>query len=346
MRRSRRATSLILCVSLSGAACSMPAHSRRAEDAFRGQTIRIVVGSGAGGGYDLHARVTADFIGRHLPGSPAVVVETMTGAGGLIAANYLARQARPNGLALGLLGLGAVLPQLLEQPGVQYDARQYVVIGAPMFEDVDVCVTTRDSGIDLAVWRSRAAPVRVGTRSTGSASHARAALITSALGLPTRFVIGYGGTAEMRLAMESGEVDAVCAGLSAYRTTFEPLGKYVVLLQSGEDSSLLQQGVPSAERLVQDQRGRSLLDVLSALRALDRYYVAPPGTPDDLVAALRTAFDATMRDEQFLAAARNARLEIRPLSGGEIAARIGAVLSLPHDTRRAVAALLTGENTR
>ena len=342
----RAAPSLILCLSLSGAACSAPAPAPRAADAFRGKTIRILVGFPAGGGYDLHARVTADFLRRHVPGSPAVVVETMTGAGGLIAANYLARQARPDGLTLGFFGLGMVLPQLLERPGVQYDARQYEVIGAPTFEDVDVCLTTRESGIDLEAWRRRAAPMRVAIASSGSASHARTALTTAALHLPVRLVIGYDGMTTMRLALDSGEVDAVCAGLLTYRTTFEPLGQYVAVLQVGEDAALLQQGVPSAASLVQDERGRSLLDILSALRTLDRYYLAPPGTPDDRVAVLRTAFEATMRDEQFLAAARLAGLEIRPLSAAEIAARITAVLNLPDATRRDVAALLTPEHAR
>lgn len=337
---------LILGSSLCGVACSAPAPSTGVEDAFRGKTIRILVGFAAGGGYDLHARVTAGFLRRHIPGSSAVVVETMTGAGGLIAANYVARQARPDGLTIGFFGLGLVLPQLLERPGVQYDARQYAVIGAPTFEDVDVCVTLRGSGISLASWQSGAVPMRVAIAGSGSASHARTALTAAALNLPVRLVIGYDGMTAMRLALDSGEVDALCAGLLTYRTTFEPLGLYSALVQVGEDASLLQQGVPSAASQVHDARGQSLLDILSVLRTLDRFYLAPPGTPEDLVAVLRTAFEATMRDEQFLTTARQAGLEIRPLSGAEIAGRIRTVLNLPDDTRRDVAALLTPEPGR
>ena len=343
----RSAPSLLLCLLLTVASCAAPAGgASRAREAFRGKTIRIVVGFPAGGSYDLHARVMSEFMSRHLAGSPAVVVETMTGAGGLIAANYLARQARPDGLTLGFFGLGIVLPQVLARPGVGYDARQYAIIGAPTFDDVDVCLTSPSTGLDLTTWRSRAAPVRVGIMGSGSASHARAALITAALGLPMHLVIGYDGMPALRLALEGGEVDVVCSGLVAYRTAFEASGTFVVLLQVGEDATLRQRGVPLAEHFVQDQRGRSLLDTFLALRTLDRFYVAPPGTPDDLVAALRTAFDATMRDERFVDAARNAGLEVRPLDATEIASRIAAILNLPDERRREIGALLTAENGR
>src|SRR5689334_17832361 len=105
IRVRRAAAGILLAASLS-AACGAPSEGARTEDAFRGKTVRIIVGSSPGGGYDLHARVLGDFLGRHLPGSPTVIVESMNGAGGLIAANYVARQAKPDGLTLGLLGLG------------------------------------------------------------------------------------------------------------------------------------------------------------------------------------------------------------------------------------------------
>jgi tripartite-type tricarboxylate transporter receptor subunit TctC len=314
------------------------------DAAFRGETIRLVVGFAPGGGYDLHARVTADHLGRHLPGSPAVVVENMTGAGGLIAANYLARQARPDGLTIGFFGLGLVLPQLLGRPGVQFDAREYAFIGAPTFEDIDVCLSTRDSGVDLAAWRKESVRRRIGVTTSGSASHARSALTAAALGLPARMVIGYDGTTSMRLALDGGEVDVLCVGLLAYRTMFEPSGTYRAVVQvGGEDPLLKQQGVPSAEAIVHEERGRFLLGMLSALRTLDRFYLAPPGTPEGLVTVLRAAFEETMRDKEFLLAAHRAGLEIRPLNFQEIAARIGNVVSLPQSARHEVAALLAAE---
>jgi tripartite-type tricarboxylate transporter receptor subunit TctC len=332
---------LVVLAGVLSAACSGSAAATGAAEAFRGQTIYIVVGFAAGGGYDLQARVLARHLGRHLPGEPVVVVENEPGAGGLIAANYLARRARPDALTVGFLGLFTVLPQLIEQPGVQYDARRFPVIGSAMAEDVDVCLTPRTSRLDLSTWRSRAVPPRMGVTTYGSANHARAMLLSAALDLPVRTVVGYKGMSDIRLAMESGEVEATCVGLDSYRATFEASDKYMIVLQSGDDPSPVLRGVPSAARLVQNAHGTALLNVLSQLRTLDRFYAVPPDTPRDRVDLLRVAFEHTMHDEAFLGEARAARLEIRPGAAEEIESRVRSVLNLPDAARREVAALLS-----
>jgi len=313
------------------------------KDTFRNKTVRILVAFSAGGGYDLYARVMAEHLGRHLPGSPTVVVENMPGAGGVVAGNYLAHQARPDGLTIGLLGPGAVIPQLLGQPGVQYDIRQLAAIGAPMSETHDVCIAAKNSGIDLAAWRSRPGGVRVATFGRGSAPHLRAAFLSSALHLHGRLVSGYRGTPEVLLALEGGEVDVYCLGLVSFRTLVEPAGSTVMILQSDDDPDL---PVESAARLVKDERGRGLLDLLKAMRAVDRFYVAPPGTSDAVLKMLREAFDSTMRDEQFLAAAKTARLEIDPVTAHDLTARIASILNLPDAARRTVIDLLSAEDLR
>ena len=322
------------------------AGSTRADEAFQGQTLRIIVGFVAGGGYDLHARILARHLGRHLPGQPVVVVENTPGAGGLIAANYLARQARPDGLTVGYLGLSTVLPQLLEQPGVQYDARRFRVIGSPTVEDFDVCVAPRASGFDLNSWRGRAVPPRMGITTYGSANHARAMLLSAALDLPVRTVVGYKGMSDIRLAMESGEVETTCIGLDAFRATFEPSGDYTIVLQSGDAQSPRMRGVPSAARVVRTSHGEALLTLLSQLRTLDRFYAAPPDTPPDRVALLRIAFEQTLHDEAYLQQTAQARLETRPVNPEEVESRVRSVLNLPGDARREVAALLAQRKDR
>lgn len=275
-----------------------------------------------------------------------VVVENMAGAGGLVAGNYLARQASADGLTIGMLGPGAVTSQLVNQPGVQYDLRQFAPIGAPTSEPNDVCIATRASGIDLGAWRSRPRGLRIATLGRGSALHLRAAFLASALHLPGRLVNGYRGSSDARVALDGGEVDVMCLGLASYRTTIEPLGTYVAVLQSGEDSDLLRQRVPSAERLVEDDRGRALLDLLGAIRTLDRFYVAPPGTPEIVLAMLRRGFTETMHDERFAAAARAARLEIAPLTADELRTRIASILSLSDSARQRVIDVLAAEELR
>jgi tripartite-type tricarboxylate transporter receptor subunit TctC len=334
---------LLIAAALCAPACSATAGTAQPPGTFEGKTIRLVVAFSAGGVYDLHARVMADFLGRHLPGTPTVLIENMPGAGGLVASGYLARQVRPDGLTLGMLSPATVVQQLIGHPRPEYDAREFIPIGSPSVGAHDICAARRDRGIDLSVWRSHG--VRVATTGRGSASHVRAAFLTSALGLPVRLVSGYRGSADVRLALESGEADVLCQGLEGYKTFLEPSGGYVVILQSGEDPALIRQGIPSASLLVQDDRGRTLLKLLSAIGALDRFYVAPPHTPDDVVTLLRTAFEQTMADAAFLAAAQQARLEIRPVSAGDITTQMAALLDLPDIERRMIVQLLSGQDS-
>jgi tripartite-type tricarboxylate transporter receptor subunit TctC len=325
-----------------GLACSRPAADRKAADAFRGRTVRIIVGLSPGGGYDLYARVMAAHFRRHLPGEPTVVVENMPGAGGLIAANYLAHQARPDGLTIGLVGVQAVVAQFLRDPGAEFDAREFRAIGAPA-DDMAVCVMSRASGVDLAAWREGRVRPRLGVTNYGATGHVNAMLLSAALHLPIRPVVGYLGTSDIRMAIESGELDGTCPFLNAYLATFEPKANYVVILQAGVARDLELEGVPSASRLVRDDRGRELLDVLALMGPLARYYVVPSETPSDRTDLLRSAFEETMRDREFLQAAAAARLAIRPVSGSEVEKRVTALLSLPPEVRARITAILKGK---
>jgi tripartite-type tricarboxylate transporter receptor subunit TctC len=335
----------ILAVALPlSAACTSQCVASSPAGYFRGKTVHVIVSYAAGGGYDLNARVVAEFLRHHLPGSPATVVENMAGAGGLIAANYLAHQAAADGLTIGLLGASAVIPQVLDQPGVQYDVRRFNVIGALTSEKDYVCISRREGGIDLEKWRSREGGGLLGTPGRGASGHVQAAFLAAALQLPVRFVTGYRGTAEVRLALDAGEVDIMCSQLATYRNTVEPTGRYSPILQSGEQPQLLEQGVPSAARLVRDARGRALLELREAVIITDRFYVAPPDTPAPLVAQLRRAFDETMKDDAFLAAARGARLDTEAVSADDVTRRLSALFDLPADQRQTVKNLISAES--
>ena len=179
-----------------------------------GRSVRILVGLSAGGGNDLYARVMAPHLSRHLPGQPSVIVENMPGAGGLIAANYLAHQARRDGTTIGMFALQSVLAQLLEDPGAQFDVRTFPVLGSPGQDDA-MCVVSRASGIDLAAWRDGHVHPRLGIANYGSVTHADAALLTAALHLPWQPSSGTKGTADVRVAIE--KADGACVGRSAYR---------------------------------------------------------------------------------------------------------------------------------
>lgn len=344
LRRISRSPSVVLCVlfamSTLAVACSPPASSS-VEDAPRGRTLRIVVGTSPGGGYDTFARVLAAHLGRHLQGVSAVLVHNMPGASGVIAANFLARQAPRDGLTVGMIGETAVLAQFMGDPAVRFDIRQFGAIGAPAGRDVDVCVMSQASGLDLEAWRNGAVAPRMAVTSVRSGPYARLVLLTTALALPVRFVVGYQGTSEMRLAIDGGEVEGVCTVLSSYRSSFEPKTSYRIVLQDGEGEDQLVDGVPVASLLVQDEQGRDLLDLAARLRALPRYFVVPPDTSPDRLNVLRTAFEEVMRDELYMQAAAAARLDVAPLSAVEVSARVNAVLDLPSNERERLIALLS-----
>lgn len=320
--------------------CSNPRSQPSTVDIFRGRTLRIIVGTSAGGGYDLGARVLAAHFGRHIPGEPAIVVENMAGAGGMLAANFLARQAQADGLTIGFIGENAVIAQLTQQPGVQFDVRQFGAIGSPTGNEADVCVLSRASGFDIARWQASRVPLRMGVTSRGSGPYARTVLLSAALRLPVRLIVGYQGTAQIRLAIEGGEVDGLCTLLSTYRSTFEPKANFPIVLQDSDRPDPLLAAVPSAASLVTDASGQALLRVSARIRALTRYYVVPPATPTDRLQLLRTAFDETMRDPEFLRAAAAAQLDIDPLPAADITARAAAVFDLPEDVRGRVIGLL------
>jgi tripartite-type tricarboxylate transporter receptor subunit TctC len=319
-------------------ACSPRSASADADARFRGQIVQIVVGRTAGGTYDLYSRAVAQHLGRHLPGNPKVVVENMPGAGGLLALKYLAHQARPDGLTLGLVGLPGTMAQVMDDPESQEDASRLHALGSPS-DDVPVCVFSRTSHVDLNAWRNTKTPPRLGVTSYGSPIHVNTSLIMAALHLPAQMIIGYKGTAEIRQAMASRELDGSCVGLDAYVSTFEPKEEYLVAVQLGGEQSDLA-GVPALSSLITDERGKELVDVARLMGHVNRFYAAPPDTPEGIVALLRTALDDTMRDPEFLRTAQLVHLPINPRSGVGVEQSAAELLHMPPDVRDRISSVV------
>lgn len=328
---------MIVFASCALACASPPSQPDRAL--FRG-TVRIIVPFTPGGGLDVYARTLAPHLSRHLPGAPAVIVENMPGAGGLVAANYLAQRALPDGLTLATLSLGSVLAALLDDPGIRFDARRFRFIGAPV-RDVPVCVVRRGIGIDFESWRAGKVTPRIGAAGHSSNNDAYMTLLTSALGLPVRPVIGYPGTADLRFAMANGEIDGVCVSLSAFNASFEPKSQFDVVLQGGDRRAPGLEHVALASELVSDDEGGALLGALARLANLTRYYALPPATPDAVWRAMVDAFEATMQDQDFRRAAREAHLELSPVGHGDVARDVAALLDLPPQAKQRLVAALS-----
>lgn len=342
--------SLVWLVAMLGwAALGSVTFSASGEEFFKGKTIRLIVASSPGGGFDTYSRTIARHIGKHIPGNPAVVVQNMPGAGHLIAANYLYNKAKPDGLTIGNWSGGLVQQQAMKgRPGISFDARKFEYLGVPV-SDTPVCALTKGSGIDdLEEWSSGAKVVKLGGSAPGDSMSDHPRVLRAALGLPLRLIDGYGGTAKIRLAAESGEVDGGCWSWNSMKVTWRKA------IQSGEARVLIQVSnrkhpdlpdVPNALDLAKDDKARQLIKAgIQASAGIIRLYGLPPGTPPQRVEILRNAFMATMNDPEFLREAQKSGLEIDPKSGREVKEIVDELLNMDPELLANLKKIVTPKN--
>ena len=296
-------------------------------EGYGGRTIRIVVGFSPGGGNDLFSRIVARHIGRHLPGTPTVIVENMPGGGGLIAATYLSERAKPDGLTFGLAG-ASILAGIEARSETRFDPRALEFIGSSAPE-LPVCVFSKASGItSLERWATSKTPPRLGMTGPNSYTSLYTLTLAWALRLPIQPVLGYPGAAQIRQAMESNEVDGTCASWDGVKTSWVPLERFAIVLQLGHTPHPELQGIPLAVDQATTEQGRALIEgPVTQLVAVMRSYAFPPGTPQQHVRAMRQAFMATIGDRLFIADVGKASLNIEPLSGEEVARQVNALFA-------------------
>ena len=303
------------------------------DEFYKGKNVRIVVGFSAGGGFDTYARALARHMSKHIPGSPSVVVENMTGAGSLIAANHIYKVAKPDGLTIGHFIGGLFLGQVLGQPGIEFDARKFEFIGAPISDHV-VCAMTKASGItSIDRWMALKTPVKMGGIAPGTSTPDNATrILKAALGLPIQLVTGYKGTADVRLAAESGEVAGGCWGWDSVSVTWRKaldVGDAIVVLQANRRNHPDLPNIPQAIKFAKTEEARKMIDIgIHGDSDIVRTYTLPPGTPKDRVQALRKAFDATLKDSEFVADAKKSRLNIGPIAVEDIEKDIAGLFKL------------------
>jgi tripartite-type tricarboxylate transporter receptor subunit TctC len=318
-------TTFIVLASLGG----QPAE---AQSFFEGKTVRVIVGLAPGGGFDTYARVIARHMGKHVPGNPTFIVENMAGAGSLIAANHVYKVTKPDGLTIGKFNGSLMLGQVLGQPGVEFDARKFEFIGAAVKEDV-VCSLAKASGITSGEkWMAAKAPVKLGGVAPGASPDNSARVLKAVLGLPIQLVSGYKGTAEIRLAVDSGELAGACWSWESMRATWRgalEAGDVIPVMQlTGKPFADLP-NVPLAINLAKSEEARRLIQVgLQNTGAFARPFVLPPGTPKERVQALRRAFQESLKDPAFLAEAEKAKLTLDPVTGDELEKMVGELFTL------------------
>jgi tripartite-type tricarboxylate transporter receptor subunit TctC len=309
------------------------AQAQTAQPSLTGKTVTIYVGYGAGGGYDLYARVLSRHMPRHLPGTPGMVVVNMPGAASVRAANYVYTVAPKDGTALGIVAQSVGEEQLLGTSGVSYEVAKFNWIGrfAANVEVSYVWHTSRIKTIeDLKTTEATFA-------GTGPSSAVYPRLLNSIAGMKWKVVLGYNTTADGHLAMERGEVDGATSSLNTLKTTqAEWLSKRMirVLVQYSLARSSDLPDVPAVVEFGKQPEDVDVLKFYANSGVVGRAVLAPPGLPAERVTMLRAAFAATLQDPEFLAEIKKLNLDFQPMSGAELQALVekstqvsGAVLT-------------------
>jgi len=326
---TKRAWCLFLVIGV-GLAASAPVAAQ--EPFYKGKTVRIIVGFSAGGGYDTYSRLIARHMGRHIAGNPTIIVENMPGAASIIATNHVYKVAKPDGLTIGHFIGGLFLQQLLGKPGIEFDSRKFEYIGVPAQDNYAIGLS-RASGITSAEqWIASKTRVKLGGVGVGSPTDDVPRVLAATIGLPIQMVSGYKGTAPIRLAFQSGEVQGVCNAWESLKATWRKeldAGEFTMLLQATARAHPELPNIPLAISFAKTEEARKLIQgTVHTIPPTARPYVLPPGTPKERVHILRTAFTATFKDPEFLGEAQKAKLDVNPADGAELERNVKEIFNL------------------
>ena len=304
-----------------------------AAEFYAGKTINIVVGSDVGGGFDAFARMLARHLGRAIHGQPTVVVTNMPGAGSGIAAGYVYAIAPKDGTVIGAFTPGGLLTPLFEGRATAYDTTKFRFLGSAN-ASARLCVSQGASRIKTYAAATKETIV-VGAGAVGSASFDYAYLHKNVHNGAFNIVAGYKGMADILLSMERGEVEAVCgfdwSSLKAQRPNLKNDGSFNFLLKVSvqPDAEVDALNIPDASSFASNESDRAIGDLVASQQIFGRPYVVAPGVPTERLEALRVAFDAVMKNRQFIAEASAGGLAIDPASGASVEKAVQMMYAAP-----------------
>ncbi len=326
---TQRVLSAIASLATGLTATAVPAYAQApATDFYAGKTITLLIGFGSGGGNDIWARLISRHIGKHLPGRPNVIAQNLPGGGGLLVANQLYNISPKDGTVIALINRGIPMEPLLGGMGTKFDSLKFNYLGSPD-RDTPICVSRLDSGV-TTMKELFSKELIVGATGSGADSAIYPEFMGQLLGMKCKVVKGYKGSNEVRLAMERGEVQGICGSNDSIMTSdISRSGKIKVLFQAAltpdprlKDVALGGEGARTAEE-------RRVLELFFMRAALGRPFIAPPGVPEDRVALLRKAFDATVKDPAFNEEAAKQSFTAEPMTGDELAQAVKRAYDMP-----------------
>ncbi len=310
------------------------------EEFYQGKTILFIVGFPPGGGFDTYTRAVARHIGKYIPGSPTPIVQSMTGAGSLFAANYIYNRAKPDGLTVGVWHSGLVLGQALGDRSVKFKIDKFGWIGAPgrglptcgimAFTDLK---TLRD------VLNSKK-PIKMGGTRPGQPLFDLPKILNLTLGPRFKVIPGYGGTARIRIALQRREVDGACWGWESMRVIARAMldakgdDKLIPFLTHGDSQDPEVKDLPRLTEVIKGKKNRAILNAWLQPLNFQRPLSLPPGTPKERLSIMRKAYKATLEDPEFLAEAKKSKLVIDYVSGEEIEKFVDQILAISPETKK------------
>ena len=308
---------------------------------YQGRSVDFVVGSGAGGGYDIYARLLARRMGEYIPGKPTLIVKNVVGGGGLRATNLLYNVSPRDGSVIATVSRAMITAPVLGIDSAKFDAAKLTWLGNLTGED-SVCVAWHTAPVktwdDLKKTR-----LIVGTAAPGTSTYTFPALLKNMFGAQFDMVTGYPDGSQAVLAMERGEVQSICQTYSTIKATHpswikEGTVNVLTVVSLRRNAELL--GVPAAAEFAADKEQQQIIKIILGPELIGRPVFAPPALPTDRVKALREAFLATSKDSDFLADAARQNLEIDPTSGQEIQDLVSDILSAPPELMAKAQAML------
>ena len=334
-KRGLAAAALLLMAVSGGQAQSV-------ADFYKGKTIELYVGYSAGGGYDLYARQLARYMGKHIPGNPTIVPQNMAGAGSLRAANFIFTAAPKDGTAFGTFARTTGINPLLDS-GATFDGTKFSWLGS-VTDDVSLCITWHTTGIKT--WDDfLKKPSNLGGQGPSSEPDMFARIYKNVFNAPIKLVPGYPGTNEIALAMERGEVDGLCGlSWSTVKTRHAQWlkEKKINLIVQASFKKVPEIGdVPLVMEQTKDTEKLQILKLILAAQEMARPFAAPPGIPADRKAALVAAFDATMKDPEYLADAQKLDIDVNPVSGKALDALLAELYATPKDVQKKASEAIT-----
>lgn len=342
MTQAETARVMAMAAAALALACPAPAGAQGAADFYKGGNVTMLIGSGAGGGYDTYSRVLARHMSRHIPGAPHIVPKNMPGAGSIKATNFVYNVAPRDGTVFAAVYNTIPLQPLVGKKGVKFDVRRLAWVGS-IGKHQNICTTWHASPIKSFEQAKAREVVVAATGASGNAA-VYPAIFNEVLGTRFKIVTGY-KAAGARLAVTRGEADGIC-GMS-YQTLLASNPAWItekkinILAQIGLEPHPSLSGVPMVLDMVKREADRNMLTFLMIPQEMGRPYVAPPGLPAARIAALRSAFMATMKDPAFIADAERARMKIEPIDHAAMDSLIARLYAMPGETIARARTLLT-----